>query len=182
MGTNNPSEEQLDLVTNRIIEIAETCIEPGLPIEADSYFEEHGFDLESASVQLTAKLKLYCKDTEGIEPTVEEHPQVRRMARYLLENVDYDILEKKLSQEVLKPAGKAMSTGGGLGERGIYFYGAVVLAVLVIALLLFFMLGGSSTPIDTGTVVDAAAAGHHAAGRGGRGGRGWRNGSTASSP
>lgn len=52
MGTNNPSEEQLALVEARIIQLADTCVDPGLPIESDSYFDEHGFDLESASGQV----------------------------------------------------------------------------------------------------------------------------------
>ena len=52
MGTNNPSGEQLALVEARIIQLADTCVDPGLPIESDSYFDEHGFDLESASGQV----------------------------------------------------------------------------------------------------------------------------------
>ena len=47
MGTNNPSEEQLALVEQRIIALADTVVDPGLPMESDSYFDEHGFDLES---------------------------------------------------------------------------------------------------------------------------------------
>lgn len=171
MGTNNPSEEQLELVTNRIIEIAETCTEPGLPMEADSYFEEHGFDLESASQQLVMRLKAYCKDADGVEPTLEEYPQVRRMARYLLENVDYEILEKPLSNELLKPVGKSSTPSSG---RGVVFY-AAVLAVVVVLLMLIFMVSGSSKPQPAIKAAEAAI-GHVRSGRGGKG-RGWRNGS-----
>ena len=47
MGTLNPTDEQLELVESRIIALADTIVDPGLPLEADSYFDEHCFDLES---------------------------------------------------------------------------------------------------------------------------------------
>merc|ERR1740138_401049 len=113
MGTNNPTDEQLGLVESRIIALADTVVDPGLPMESDSYFDEHGFDLESAAGQLSAKIKAYCKDSDGPEPSLEDHPQVRRMARYLLENVDYEILEAPLGADLLQMKTKTASKVGG---------------------------------------------------------------------
>ena len=148
MGTNNPSDEQLELVESRIIELADSCVDPGLPIESDSYFEEHGFDIESAAGQLTAKLKAYCRDAD-VAPSIEDHPQVRRMARYLLENVDYDILSAPISSELLKSkpkSGGSTSGGGGGGGGGGLTRGkmavAAVLLVLALFLIYFFVLSG----------------------------------------
>ena len=56
MGTNNPSEEQMELVTARVIEIAQSLAEEACMLEAQGYFDECGFDLEARGAALTAKL------------------------------------------------------------------------------------------------------------------------------
>ena len=176
MGTNNPSEEQLALVEQRLIALADTVVDPGLPMESDSFFDEHGFDLESASGQLSAKIKAYCRDPEGVEPSLEDHPQVRRMARYLLENVDYEILEAPLSPELMQMKPKAQSKAVAVAGNRNVIYGALVAVVLLICVALYVGLGGgsASAPHEHG------AAHFHAPERGGgrgRAGRAWRNGS-----
>ena len=133
MGTNNPSDEQLDLVTERecppskpsaaarhlaavaptapeldpsprttcpfvstgIISIA-SSLYPYVALDANSYFDEAGFD-DEMSAQLQAKLTEYIQSADEVVPSPEEHPQPRRMARYLLENVDYDEVRHSLS-------------------------------------------------------------------------------------
>ena len=115
MGTNNPSEEQLELVTSRIIELAQSLF-PYIALDDNSYFDEAGFD-DAMSAQLQAKLTEWLGSAEGVTPSPEEHPQPRRMARYLLENVDYDevlapplspaLLSGKTDLAVMKPAAGA---------------------------------------------------------------------------
>ena len=174
MGTNNPSEEQLALVESRIIALADSCVDPGLPLDSDSYFDEHGFDLESAAGQLAAKLKAYCKDAEGLEPSLEDHPQVRRMARYLLENVDYEVLEAPLSNDLLsskKPAAKSAAGGGGallFGFPRPAVIGAALLLLVIICALVFFLSGASTPSLES---KHGAPHVHAAGGRGGRAGR-----------
>ena len=182
MGTNNPTDEQLELVESRIIALADTIVDPGLPLEADSYFDEHGFDLESAAGQLSAKLKLYCKDAEGVEPSLEDHPQVRRMARYLLENVDYDILSAELSSELLssKPAAAGGGGGGAIAapdtKKMTMIVGAILLVLALCAVLYFFVFSGGAKAAEGGIDMSSMTGG----GRGGRGGgraHRFRNGS-----
>jgi hypothetical protein len=179
MGTNNPSEEQLELVEKRIIALADTCVDPGLPMESDSYFDEHGFDLESAAGQLASKIKAYCKNAEGLDPSLEDHPQVRRMARYLLENIEFDILEAPLSSELLQMKAKggaiSKSTGGG-GAGGlsrIALLGAVAFFVLLVCVLAFVFMGGGVGTKAHMSHIHPAASGGPRLGKG----RGWRNGS-----
>jgi hypothetical protein len=186
MGTNNPSEDQLQLVESRIIALADTVVDPGLPMDGDSYFDEHGFDLESAAGQLSAKLKRYCADQEGLEPSLEDHPQVRRMARYLLENVDYEVLDTPLPPELLSMKATAIKSTSGSGTavggvpRHLVIYGGVALAVLAIFLVLYFVLGSGGVA-DDGTAKPHHEGGHRhsggGSGGGGGGGRGraWRN-------
>ena len=181
MGTNNPTDEQLELVESRIIALADTIVDPGLPLEADSYFDEHGFDLESAAGQLSAKLKLYCKDAEGVEPSLEDHPQVRRMARYLLENVDYDILSAELSSELLSSKPAAAGGGGGAiaapdTKKMTMIVGAILLVLALCAVLYFFVFSGGAKAAEGGIDMSSMTGG----GRGGRGGgraHRFRNGS-----
>lgn len=181
MGTNNPSEEQLALVEARIIALADTVVDPGLPMDENSYFDEHGFDLESAAGQLAVKLKAYIKDAEDVEPSLEDHPQVRRMARYLLENVDYEVLEAPLSNELLQmkagtsPKGSAGGGGGALSRPALL--GGLALIVLVLCVLAFVMFGGGDAAKSHGHMgnLHTATYGGGGGGRGGRGSR--RNGS-----
>ena len=185
MGTNNPSEEQLALVEQRIIALADTVVDPGLPMESDSYFDEHGFDLESAAGQLATKIKAWCKNAEGLEPSLEDHPQVRRMARYLLENVDYEILEAPLEAAVLKMNVKGASTSGGSsmagGSRTLLYVGLVALVVLACVAMLYLLSGDATKPHHLhapgggGGGGGGGGSGGGGGGRGGRGGRGWRN-------
>lgn len=170
MGTNNPSEDQLALVEQRIIALADTIVDPGLPMESDSYFDEHGFDLESAAGQLAAKLKTYCKNAE-VEPSLEDHPQVRRMARYLLENVDYEILEAPLSKDLMqmKDASSSKASGATTGSSKTLIYVGLAFLVLFVCAALFVMLGGGGSKPEH--QFHALTSG----GGGGRGGRKWRN-------
>ena len=67
-----------------------------MALDANSYFDEAGFD-DEMSAQLQAKLTEYIQSADEVVPSPEEHPQPRRMARYLLENVDYDEARHSLS-------------------------------------------------------------------------------------
>ena len=101
MGTNNPSDEQLELVTGRIVELAQSLY-PYVALEDNSYFDEAGFD-DEMSAQLQAKLVEYIGNAEDVTPSLEEHPQPRRLARYLLENVDYEEVRLLLSPPPRSP-------------------------------------------------------------------------------
>ena len=133
--------------------------------------------------QLSAKIKAYCKEAEGLEPSLEDHPQVRRMARYLLENVEWETLEAPLSPELLQMKGKSSSASrtGGTVVAGLprhVLYGGLVFAVLLICVVLFVMLGGGGGGAAAAKPAHEHVMSHpHASGRGGRAGRGWRNGS-----
>ena len=89
MGTNNPSEEQMELVTGRVIEIAQSLAEEACMLEAQGYFDECGFDLEARGAALTAKLKQYIKDAEDVDPNSElicalERPSLAACAQPLI--------------------------------------------------------------------------------------------------
>ena len=180
-GTNNPSEEQIELVQSRVIELAQSLADEASMLDANAYFDECGFDIESRGQQLSAKIKQYCEgaeDLEDLEPSIDDHPQPRRMARYLLENIDIEILEKPLSADLVKskPAVSVTaikSTGGGGDEAMIFGYPRnLVIALIVVLLLMAGAIGfvvmkssGGGAPIHVG------------GGGGGRGGKGkgWRN-------
>ena len=122
--------------------------------------------------QLTAKLKEYIQNAEDVEPSpLEDHPQPRRMARYLLEGVDYAVLEVPLSSKLLsgeKVTVVAIKPAGGGGElilgmpRAYVMAAAAVVAILIVCVVVFLMLG-------PGGGVAAAAGGGKRGGRGGRG-------------
>eukprot|EP00322_Chrysochromulina_rotalis_P025011 CAMPEP_0115859402 /NCGR_PEP_ID=MMETSP0287-20121206/16597_1 /TAXON_ID=412157 /ORGANISM="Chrysochromulina rotalis, Strain UIO044" /LENGTH=169 /DNA_ID=CAMNT_0003313701 /DNA_START=53 /DNA_END=559 /DNA_ORIENTATION=- len=168
MGTNNPSEEQMELVQSRIIEIAQSLTEEACMLEANGYFDEVGFDIEARGASLAAKIKEYCQNAEDLDPNIEDHPQPRRMARYLLENVEYDILEKPLSAELIASKPQVVSTVGG-GDGATVFglprniaLGIAALLVLLFVVALYFAL----TPPSAG--VDAMPThAHHGGGGGG---------------
>lgn len=170
MGTNNPSDEQLEVVTTRIVEISQ-ALYPYVALDENSYFDDAGYDEEMAS-QLTAKLKEYIQNAEDVEPSpLEDHPQPRRMARYLLEGVDYAVLEVPLSSKLLsgeKVTVVAIKPAGGGGElilgmpRAYVMAAAAAVAILIVCVVVFLMLG-------PGGGVAAAAGGGKRGGRGGRG-------------
>lgn len=88
MPTSNPTEEELELVTTRVVELAQ-ALYPYVALDDNSSFEHAGFD-EDMAAELTARLVSYCQDTEGIMISpLEEQPTPRRMARYLLEEVPF---------------------------------------------------------------------------------------------
>lgn len=177
MGTNNPSEEQLELVTGRIVELAQSLY-PYVALEDNSYFDEAGFD-DEMSAQLQAKLVEYIGNAEDVTPSLEEHPQPRRLARYLLENVDYDTLATPLSPSLLsgakvnvvsvKPAGDGALFGL---PRNVVLGAAAVVLLLLICVAVFYFFGMASGGVSAAAATDAAA--HHGGGRGGRGGGGGR--------
>ena len=187
MGTNNPSEEQLTLVQSRIIDLAASIAEEASMLEANSYFDEMGFDVESNGAQLSAKLKEYCAGSENIDdvdPSIEDHPQPRRMARYLLENVEYEILEKALDPKLLssKPAVEVTaikSAGGGSGGAMLFGYPrnlvlglAAILILMVLAIGMVLQAGGGSASSNHVPLGGGGGGGRRGGGRGGR-----RNGS-----
>ena len=161
-------------------------------LDANAYFDECGFDIESRGAQLSAKIKEYCEGAEDLaelEPSIEDHPQPRRMARYLLENVDVEILEKPLSAALVKskPAVSvtAIKTIGGDDGDVAMLFGYPRNLVLALIVVLLLMAGA------IGFVVMSSSGGgapvHAGGGGGGRGGglgrgkgKGWRNGSIES--
>ena len=185
-GTNNPSEEQMELVTARIIELAQSVDDSAVMLEAGGYFDEFGFDLEARAGQLSAKILEYCKGAENFEeldPSIEDHPQPRRMARYLLENVEYDILEKKLSADLIrsKPAVSTVSTKSGSGDAATLFGypRMLVLALAVVLALMLLAVGYLATTMmapPSGPTVDQVSGGYGGGGGGRGGGRGGRGG------
>jgi len=187
MGTNNPSDEQLDLVTERIISLA-SSLYPYVAMDANSYFDEAGFD-DEMNAQLQAKLTEYIQNAEEVVPSLEEHPQPRRMARYLLENVDYDeVLSKPLEGALLsgakvnvvavKPAGGGGGGGGTiLGmPRNVVLGAALVLLLLLICVAVFYLLGMASGGSAAAATAGAGRHGGVGAGAGGGGGGGARAG------
>ena len=117
MGTNNPSEDQIERVQSQIIAIAQSITGEADMLEANSYFDECGFDSEARALALAAKLKTYCKNADDLDPNIEDQPQPRRMARYLLENVEYEILDAPLSTELLSSKPVVSSKGGGASRN-----------------------------------------------------------------
>lgn len=176
--TSNPSEEQLELVTSRIVDIAQAVC-PFIALDDNSYFDEAGF-VKDMAAELQRRLTIYIAEAEGVEPSLEDHPQPRRMARYLLENVEYDVLEVPLASPLLaefspddvkKPDAPLIA-----GIPRQYILAAVAALVLVLIFLAFFFSTGA--PAEESL---AAPKHDHTMGRhGGRGkGGGWRNGSGA---
>ena len=100
-GTSNPSEEQLALVTARVIEIASAISETAASLDGSGYFEDSGFDDEERGAALSARLLEYCGSVEELDPNIDDHPQPRRMARYLLENVEFEVLQAPLPSALL---------------------------------------------------------------------------------
>lgn len=181
MGTNNPSEEQLDLVTGRIIEIAQAVC-PYIALEQDSYFDEMGFEGPLAR-ELTTRLNTYVGNAEDVQISLDECPQPRRMARHMLENVEYDVLEKPLNAALLREADDfdaPKEVGSGLAGKRNIILAVVAILVLVLCIVAFIVLGGGGSNASSES---GESAGHGGQGRahggGGHGGRGkaWRNGS-----
>ena len=100
-GTSNPNEEQLALVTARVIEIASAISETAASLDGSGYFEDSGFDDEERGAALSARLLEYCGSVEELDPNIDDHPQPRRMARYLLENVEFEVLQAPLPSALL---------------------------------------------------------------------------------
>ena len=169
MGTNNPSEEQIEHVQAKIIELATSITDDAAMLEANSYFDECGFDVESRGNALQAKLIEYIEKAEDVDPTVEDHPQPRRMARYLLENVDYEILEKPLSSALVKS--KPTVTVKSAGE-GAMLFGYPRNLVLALALVLLLMIGAIAFVVSS----MGAEPEHNHGGGGGLGGEGFGGG------
>ena len=119
---------------------------------------------------------IYIENPEGVEPTLEDHPSARRLARYLLENIDYDVLEQPLSFELLaemeepKPAAALI-----MGYSRNTVLAGVAALVLVLCVLAFVLLGGGSSS-QASPAVDAAVK-HRARGTAAEGLR--RRGGTA---
>eukprot|EP00966_Prymnesium_polylepis_P313210 7237221-Prymnesium_polylepis.3 len=67
--TSNPSEEQLELVAGRIVEIAQ-AICPFVALEAETYFDEAGFD-DDMCKELFKRVVIYIENPEGVEPSLE---------------------------------------------------------------------------------------------------------------
>ena len=174
MGTNNPSEDQIERVQSQIIAIAQSITGEADMLEANSYFDECGFDSEARALALAAKLKTFCKNADDLDPNIEDQPQPRRMARYLLENVEYEILDAPLSTELLSSKPVVSSKGSGAGGESIAGLPRnAVLAIAALLVLLFFVALYFALATPT---VDPGAVPHHHGGRGGDlgGGRGGR--------
>jgi len=175
MGTNNPSEEQIELVQSRVIDLAQSLTDDAAMLDANAYFDECGFDLEARGSQLSAKIKEYCAGAEGIDdldPSIEDHPQPRRMARYLLENVEYEILEKSLSSALIqsKPSvpNTAIKTVSGDGALLFGYPRKLVIALAAVLLLMVLAI----TAIVVMSSGDQAPSSHFGGGGGGGGGGG----------
>jgi hypothetical protein len=169
MGTNNPSEDQIERVQSQIIAIAQSITGEADMLEANSYFDECGFDSEARALALAAKLKTYCKNADDLDPNIEDQPQPRRMARYLLENVEYEILDAPLSTELLSSKPVVSSKGGAGGESIAGLPRNAVLAIAALLVLLFFVALYFALATPT---VDPGAVPHHHGGRAAGGGGG----------
>jgi len=175
--TSNPSEEQLELVAGRIVEIAQ-AICPFVALEAETYFDEAGFD-DDMCKELFKRVVIYIENPEGVEPSLEDHPSARRLARYLLENVDYDVLEAPLSSKLLAEMEEPKKAGGGGAllfglPRPVVLGGLIVLLLALCALAYFAIQGGASSPSPA---LEGAGGKHSTHGHGGKGFGGKRNGS-----
>jgi len=166
----------MELVQSRVIELAQSLREEAAMLDATGYFDEFGFDLEASGAQLSAKIKEYCTGSENyeeLEPSVEDHPQPRRMARYLLENVEYEILEKPLSEALVKSKPKVdvigIKSAGGDGAMLFGYPRNLVLALMLVVILMVCAIG--YVMMSSSSSAAAAAGGAMAHGGGGRGGR-----------
>ena len=110
MPTSNPSDEQLELVTGRVIELAQ-ALYPYVALDDGAYFDTAGFD-EHMAAELAARVEGYCRNADGVAISpLEEQPTPRRMARYLLEMVEWEVLEAPLSSALLAEP-KDLEAGG----------------------------------------------------------------------
>mmetsp|Transcript_15197 Transcript_15197/g.45841 ORF Transcript_15197/g.45841 Transcript_15197/m.45841 type:complete len:95 (+) Transcript_15197:76-360(+) len=75
-GTSNPSEEQLALVTARVIEIAAAISETAASLDGSGYFEDSGFDDEERGAALSARLLEYCGSVEELDPNIDIFEEV----------------------------------------------------------------------------------------------------------
>merc|ERR1712137_399030 len=107
--------------------------------------------------ELTSRIHKYCDYADGVIASLEEHPQPRRLARYLLENVDYEILEQPLSSGLLAgPSEPVAKDSPGLiaGFPRHYVFAAALVIVLIVLLLVFFFMqagpdsGGLEEPVQ----------------------------------
>ena len=184
-GTNNPSDDQLELVTSRIIDLAQ-ALYPYVALDDNSYFDEAGFDAEMLSA-LTARIMEYIGSADGVEVSLEDHPQPRRLARYLLENVEYDVLEPPLAAHLLKeePSVPKPHTGGSMSiNRCFGLQPMHIIAIIVfLALLIAFVFVGlpllnsetNAKGHHDGAMLETHSGRHH--GGRGKGGGNFRNGS-----
>eukprot|EP00316_Scyphosphaera_apsteinii_P017128 CAMPEP_0119308862 /NCGR_PEP_ID=MMETSP1333-20130426/12813_1 /TAXON_ID=418940 /ORGANISM="Scyphosphaera apsteinii, Strain RCC1455" /LENGTH=185 /DNA_ID=CAMNT_0007312731 /DNA_START=23 /DNA_END=580 /DNA_ORIENTATION=+ len=177
--TSNPSDEQLDLVTSRIIDLAQ-ALYPYVALDENANFDDAGFD-DEMSAELTTRLIAYCGHKDGICPApLEDQPTPRRMARYFLEEVDWEVLEQPLDRRLLSPpAPKTKSSSVLLLGFPRNFVLAIGVVVLIVLLVILFLVFSSSAPSATPQVQNVPPGTHHGGqGRhgGGRGkGLGFRN-------
>ena len=64
MPTSNPSDEQLELVTGRVIELAQ-ALYPYVALDDGAYFDTAGFD-EHMAAELAARVEGYCRNADGV--------------------------------------------------------------------------------------------------------------------
>ena len=78
MPTSNPSDEQLELVTGRVIELAQ-ALYPYVALDDGAYFDTAGFD-EHMAAELAARVEGYCRNADGVAISpLEEQPTPRRL-------------------------------------------------------------------------------------------------------
>lgn len=174
--TSNPSEEHLELVTSRIIDIAQAVC-PFVSLDDNSYFDEAGFVKEMSS-ELHRRLLVYVNHAEGVNPSLEDYPQPRRMARYLLENVEIEVLETPLApcllEEFTPDARKAEAGIIAWTRKHSVLAAITVLVVIFLCVLIVFALRGAASEGQAQLTKHEHVGTRH----GGRGkGVGWRNGS-----
>jgi len=171
------------MVTTRIIEIAQAVC-PYIALENDSYFDEMGFE-GGLATELTTRLIVYAGNAEDVPISLDENPQPRRMARYLLENVDIEILEKPLTAALLKEVddldGSVKPDGsGGNGRSRNLMLAIIAVVVLVLCIAAFIMLGGGGSQPEPLLTTHGGHRGGGAPPGGPGGGKGkgrWRNSS-----
>ena len=165
-------------MTQRIVDIAQAVC-PFIALDDNSYFDEAGF-VNEMGVELHRRLLEYTGTAEGIDPALDEHPQPRRLARYLLENIEYDVLEAPLASGLLdefSPDAAKPKTGliAGL-PRHYALAGMAVLLLVLICVVIFFTMGQPSSESEAQMLPKHDhSLGRHGGGRGK--GAGWRNGS-----
>ena len=154
-GTSNPSEEQLALVTARVIEIASAISETAASLDGSGYFEDSGFDDEERGAALSARLLEYCGSVEELDPNIDDHPQPRRMARYLLENVEFEVLQAPLPSALSAKPKEVAGEGAGL-SKGVKF-GATLAFVAMLFVLALYSDAAASVSASLSTSASSAS-------------------------